>query len=59
MMCACTHTHSHTVKAYLQCEQEAKQSGMVAGGRGRAAVCEIEALMSPKDSAKAWGEMAK
>lgn len=59
MMCACTHTHSHTAKAYLQCEQEAKQSGMVAGGRGRAAVCEIEALMSPKNSAKAWGEMAK
>lgn len=59
MMRACTHTHSHTAKAYLQCEQEAKQSGMVAGGRGRAAVCEIEALMSPKDSAKAWGEMAK
>lgn len=59
MMCACTHTHSNAAKAYLQCEQEAKQSGVVAGGRVRAAVCEIEALMSPKDSAKAWGEMAK
>lgn len=43
----------------MQCEREAKQSGMVAGGRLGAAVCEIEALMSPKDSAKAWGEMAK
>lgn len=59
MMCACTHTHSHTAKAYLQCKQEVKQSGLVVGGRARAAVCEIEALMSPKDSAKAWGEMAK
>lgn len=36
---------------------EAKQC---AGGGGvGAAVCEIEALMSPKDSAEAWGEMAK
>lgn len=51
--------HIHTAIAYLQCRQEVRHSGMVAGGRTRAAVCEIEALMSPKDSAKAWGEMAK
>lgn len=36
---------------------EAKRCG--GGGRVGAAVCEIEALMSPKDSAKAWGEMAQ
>lgn len=29
------------------------------GGSARVAVCEIEALMSPKDSVEAWGEMAK
>lgn len=56
----CTHTHTCTLqKAYLQCRRGAKQSSMVAGGRARAAVCEIEALMSPKDSAEAQGEMAK
>lgn len=39
---------------------EAKQcGGGGAGGGAGAAVCEIEALMSPKDSAEAWGEMAK
>lgn len=59
MMRARTHTHSHSAKAYLQYECEAKQSGVVAGGRVRAAMCEIEALMSPKDSAEAWGEMAQ
>lgn len=58
-MCMHTYTLCTLQKAYLQCEREAKQSGEVAGGRVRAAVCEIEALMSPKDSAKAWGEMAK
>lgn len=40
----------HAAKAYLQ--------GTV-GGRAEAAVCEIEAPASLKDSAKAWGEMAK
>lgn len=54
-----THTHTHIAKAYLQSEREAKQSGEVAGGRVGAAVCEIEALKSRKDSAKTWGEMAK
>lgn len=58
-MCAFTHTHLHSRKPYLQCEQEAKQSTVVVGGRVRAAMCEIEALMSLKDSAKAWGEMAQ
>lgn len=38
---------------------EAKQCGGGGGGGAGAAVCEIEALMSPKDSAEAWGEMAK
>ena len=56
------HAHIHTrtlQKLICSASGEAKQSGVVAGGRVRAAVCEIEALMSPKDSAKAWGEMAK
>lgn len=56
----CTHTHTCTLqKAYLQCRRGVKQSSMELGGRARAAVCEIEALMSPKDSAVAQGEMAK
>lgn len=59
MMCTCTRTHLHVAEAYLQCKREVKQSSLVVGGRARAAVCEIEALMSPKDSTKAWGETAK
>lgn len=46
----CEQAHIHTAKAYLQCK---------VGGRAGAAVCEIEPAMSPKDSAKAWGEIAK
>lgn len=30
-MCAFTHTHLHSTKPYLQCEQEAKQSAAVVG----------------------------
>lgn len=66
MMCACTHTHTHSPKAYLQSEWEPKHSGVVAvrelggqWGRVRAAMSKTEALMSPKDSAEAWGEMAQ
>lgn len=59
MMCARTRTHSHSAKAYFQYERKAKQSGAVTGGRVRAAMCEIEAPMSAKDSAEAWGEMAQ
>lgn len=39
-----TYTHwLHAAKAYLQCSQEVKQSGVLVGGGARAAVCEIEA----------------
>lgn len=58
-MCACIHTHTLQKLIFLQGEREAKQKATVVGGRVGAAVCEIEALMSPKDSAKAWGEMAQ
>lgn len=54
-----TYTHLHAAKSLfaVQAGGEAEQHGV--GGRARAAVCEIEALMSPKDSAVAPGEMAK
>lgn len=58
MMCACTHTHTHwlhAAKAYLQCSQEVKQSGVVVGGGARAAVCEIEAPDVSQGSSRGMG----
>lgn len=48
------HTYTPTVQV-LALIASMRQSG----GRVRAAMCEIEALTSPKDAAKAWGEMAQ
>lgn len=58
-MCG-VHAHIHS-PTQLICSMNARRGKVVRwqGNRVRAAMCEIEALMSCKDSAKAWGEMAQ
>lgn len=55
-----TYTHwLHAAKAYLQCSQEVKQSGVVVGGGARAAVCEIEAPDVSQGLSRAMGRNGK
>lgn len=60
----CMHTYTythwlHAAKAYLQCSQEVKQSGVVVGGGARAAVCEIEAPDVSQGLSRAMGRNGK
>lgn len=55
-----TYTHwLHAAKAYLQCSQEVKQSGVVVGGGAKAAVCEIEAPDVSQGLSRAMGRNGK